>query len=220
MTHWNKQTMYEDTFLGYISEQKAAMYTMHQIEYQNNESLALTSHGNAQDEIKWMWHDLRSVLRHGKSIVVHTTKDIFKCELSSSASADLMYEEIVQWCRRSQFTGEGEPNCKGFYNLETGETRWVTDIGVTGFMGEQIMSKESTKDTEALLYKTLFVDREQPELHHVCRHMSESQLTTMCISGILDELLENRGAVFYLPDLSSDDELVETDFNKFYEKPF
>ena len=135
-----------------------------------------------------------------------TSKDIFKCELSSSESADLMYEEILQWCRRSQFTGEDEPNCRGFYNTETGQITWITDIGVTTSMGEQIMSKECTKSTEALLYRTLFVDQEQPELHHVCRHMSESQLTTMCISKILDELLENEVAKFYLPDLSSDDD--------------
>jgi len=198
--------MYNGMFAGHIAEQKTGMYTMHKTEYQNNESLAITGHGNAENEIKLMWHDLRSLMHQGNNVVVHTTTDIFKFELTSIESANLIYEEILHWCRRSQFTGESEPNCKGFYNVETGKMRWITDIGVTACMGEQILAKESNKDSEALLYETLFVDQEQPELHHICRHMSETQRMNICILGILDELVDKTVAVFYLPDLSSDDE--------------
>ena len=148
-------------------------------------------------------------MHHGKTLVVHTTSDIYSFELMSNESANLLYLEILHWCRRAQFTGELEPNCKGFYDSDNRQIHWITDIGVTEFSGEQILAKESKKNSEALLFRSLFVDHEKPELHHVYRHLSDAQRMKMSILTILDKLSDDEDAAYWLPDLSSDDEFDE-----------
>tara|TARA_B100001540_G_C15642421_1_gene567199 strand:- start:205 stop:900 length:696 start_codon:yes stop_codon:yes gene_type:complete len=209
----NKQELWNDVLNGFTPVNCVREnYTLQSEFYQDMECLAVAC-TNKNDPIPFkarlIWTDVRSVMHNDEHVVVHTSDNIYSFQLPSTAAANLLYVEILQWSKRVQYTGEQEPNSKGFYDHQNRQIKWVTDIGIHDYSGEQILAKEKTRDVESHLFKALFKEEDAPEANHIHRHLSDFERMKMCVANILDKLVDDEDASYWLPDISSDEEFEE-----------
>lgn len=191
-------------------------YTLQPDFFQDMECIAVacTNQGDPTPlKGRLIWPDVRSVMHNDEHVVVHTSDNIYSFQLSSTEAANLLYVEILQWSKRVQFTGEQQPNCKGFYDHQNRQINWITDIGIHDYTGEQILAKEKTKDVESHLFKALFKQEDEPEANHIHRHLSDFERMKMCVANILDKLVDDEDASYWLPEISDDE--FEDDWEEF-----
>jgi hypothetical protein len=205
----NKASLWNDVLNGVTPvDHVQENYTLQSDFFQDMECLAIAC-TNKNDPVSFkarlVWSDVRSVMHHDEHVVVHTLDNIYSFQLPSTAAANLLYIEILQWSKRVQFTAEQEPNSKGFYDHKNDQIQWVTDIVIQDYNGEQILAKDKTKDVESHLFKALFKQEDAPEAHHIHRHLSDFERMKMCVANILDKLVDDDDAKYWLPEISDDE---------------